>query len=101
MTHSSLHYILMVLSTMTLFIAAFFALLYNHKYSSKGTLVFSIFIVLIVFAEVFRAIGYYNFAYGDVAVYIARILLIIASALVVHYSMLPKKEDEALNRRLF
>jgi hypothetical protein len=98
---SSTHYLFMMLSAMNLVVVGFLALLYNYQYSSKNSLVFVLFIFLIIFSEVFRGIAYYDFAYGDIAVYTARVLLIIGSALVVHYACIKKDKDEELHKRIF
>lgn len=98
---SSFHFGFIVLSTMTLILSAFLVLLYNHTYSTKGTLYFLLFVFFIVFSEVFRALGYYNLAFGNIDVYIARILLIIAMCTLVKYSMVEKKNNEHLNIKYF
>ena len=85
---SSLHYAFILLSAMVGVLTSFFALLYNHNYASRASLAFTLFFFLLLFAEVFRGIGYYDFAFGDVAVFIARILLIVATFLLVKYSLL-------------
>lgn len=98
---SSLHFGFIVLSTIALLLTAFLVLLYNHTYSTKGSLYFSLFVFSIVFSEVFRALGYYNLAFGDIDVYIARILLILAMCILVQYSMVEKKNNEHLNTKYF
>jgi len=98
---SSLHFAFVVISTMALILSAFLVLLYNHTYSTKGSLYFSLFVFFIVFSEVFRALAYYNLAFGDIDVYIARILLIIAMCTLVQYSMVKKKNNEHLNTKYF
>lgn len=89
-------YALMLISTFTGVILGFLALLYNHTFGSKASIVFCVFVFGIIFAEVFRAIGYYDFGYGDAAVYLARILLIVSLGYLVYFSMLPKELDEQL-----
>ncbi len=98
---SSMHFAFIIVSTMALLILAFLVLLYNHTYSTKGSFIFSFFVFLIVFSEVFRALGYYNLAFGDIDVYVARILLIIAMGALVEYSMVIKKNKEHLDTRFF
>ena len=92
----NLTYALMLISTFTIVTLGFLALLYNHTFGSKVSMVFCVFVFGIIFAEVFRAIGYYNFGYGDAAVYLARILLIASLGSLVYFSMLPKELDEHL-----
>ena len=101
MSLSNMHFIILSISTIALILTAFLVLLYNHTYSTRGTLTFSIFVFLIVFSEVFRALAYYDLAFGDVDVYIARILLIVAMCVLVHYSMIEKKKQEHLNAKFF
>lgn len=84
----SLHYAFILLSAMVGVVLGFFALLYNHNNASRSSLSFTLFIFILLFAEVFRGIGYYDFAFGDMAVFIARILHIVGTFLLVKYSML-------------
>lgn len=98
---SSMHFSFIIVSTMALLILAFLVLLYNHTYSTKGSFIFSLFVFLIVFSEVFRALGYYNLAFGDIDVYVARILLILAMGALIEYSMVIKKNKEHLNTKFF
>lgn len=97
-TQSNLHYLFILLGAMSLVIVAFFALLYNYIYSSKASLIFTLSIFTMIFNEVFRAIGYYDFAYGDISVYAARALLIIGLALLLNYALLDKKSTEVLGK---
>jgi len=101
MTLSSVHFLFIILNAMFLFLAAFCALLYNHTHSTRASLIFTTFMFLIVFCEVFRAIAYYDFAYGQIAVYATRGLLILAVAFLTRYTFAPKIESEQLNRRIF
>ncbi len=94
-----LHYFLLLLGAMSLVVTGFMSLLYNHKFSSKATLVFTSFVFVLVFAEVFRAIAYYNFAYGDISVYVARALLLLGMSLIVYFDLIPKKTEEVLGAR--
>jgi len=84
----SLHYAVILVSAMVGVITGYVALLYNHNHGTRSSLAFTLFVFIILFAEVFRGIGYYEFAFGDVAVFIARILLIIGTFLLVKYSLL-------------
>lgn len=98
LTLSNLHYIFILLGAMSLVVIGFFSLLYNYVYSSKASLIFTLSIFSIIFNEVFRAIGYYDFAYGDISVYIARALLIVGLALFLNYELLDKKPAEELGK---
>ena len=100
MTLSDVHFLLTILNSMSLFMAAFFAFLYYHTYSTRPSLIFMLAVFLIAFCEVFRAIAYYDIAYGTAAVYIARALLILGLSFMTIYTFTRKSEVEALNRTL-
>jgi len=89
-----LHYILVLGHTLFAVIMGFSALLYNHVYSSRTSLIFTFFVFAIIFAEVFRAIAYYEFAYGDYAVYVARLLFIVACYLLIYHQLKERNPSE-------
>ncbi|MDC8006202.1 hypothetical protein POV27_19270 [Aureisphaera galaxeae] len=93
---NSLHYLFILLGSMALALVGFLALLYNHKHSSKVTLFFTFFVFLLIFSEVFRALGYYDIVYGDIAVYIARFLLIAALSMLLNHAIMDKKAGEQI-----
>lgn len=99
-TLSNAHYIFMILGAMSLVVVAYLTLLSNYHLSSEASFVFTLFVFSMIFCEIFRAIGYYNFAYGEVAVYIARGLLIFGTSLSVHFSVLEAKNEKARNFEL-
>ncbi len=99
--NGSLHYAAMLLGAMSLVIVGFLSLLYNHSQNSKASLVFTLTVFLFVFAEIFRAIGYYNFGFGNMSVYIARVMLITATGLLAHFMLMRKNENEMLSRKFF
>lgn len=94
-TLSNAHYIFMLFGAMSIVIVAYLTLLSNYHLSSEASLMFTLFVFSIIFCEIFRAIGYYNFAYGNVAVYIARGLLIFGTSLSVHFMVLEAKNEKA------
>ncbi|WP_147278547.1 hypothetical protein [Marinirhabdus gelatinilytica] len=98
--NGGLNYASMLLGAMALVVVSFLALLYNHTYNSKPSLVFTIAVFMFVFAEIFRAIGYYGFGFDNIPVYIARILLILGSGMIVHFALMPKKNNESLSCKL-
>ncbi|WP_139149397.1 hypothetical protein [Ulvibacter litoralis] len=100
-TFSSAHYALILVGSMSLLVLCFLALLYNFLHSTKASLIFALFVFAILFAEIFRAIGYYDFAYGNAAVYISRFLLLTSLYLLVNYCMIEKVESEKLSQRIF
>ena len=89
---NSAHYGFMLLVALNSAILCFLTIIYNHQKSSKGSLIFTIFVVLLVFSEVFRAIAYYDLGYGVYGVYLARILLIMSNALLIHYTVINEGE---------
>lgn len=93
-----LHYFLVMIGSMCLVITGFLSLLYNHKFSSKVSLIFTLFVFVLVFAEVFRAIAYYNFAYENFSEYMSRGLLLLGCSLLVHYELTEKKPAEILGK---
>ncbi|NND64097.1 MAG: hypothetical protein HKN48_12975 [Flavobacteriaceae bacterium] len=93
---NTLHYLFMMLGAMSLVAAGFFALVYNHLNSSRVSIVFTVFVFTLIFAEVFRAIAYYDFAYGDISVYIARLLNIISMALLIHFAIISARAKVSL-----
>lgn len=101
MTLSNTHFAFVILNTLGIVLVSFLGLLYNHKYSTKSSIIFVGFILLLLFSEVFRGIAYYEMAYGDYSAHIARGLLILSMALLMHYSFLKKKDDELLNSHFF
>jgi len=98
-TLSNLHFTFIVLNTLGIVFVSYLGILFNHKYSSKNTLMFSGFVFLLLFTEVFRGIAYYDMAYGDFSAHIARALLIISLSFLTHYTFLAKKDKELLNNR--
>ncbi|MBX2827275.1 MAG: hypothetical protein KTR22_03900 [Flavobacteriaceae bacterium] len=93
---SKLHYSFILLGAMSLAVVGFLALMFNHRYSSKTTLMYTFFVFLLIFSEVFRAIGYYDIAYGDVSVYIARGLLIAALSMLLNHVVANKKSNKQI-----
>ncbi len=85
-------FVFLIVSSIGVVFMGMTTLLYNFTQSTAASLVFTVAVFALIFAEVFRAIGYYDFAYGNVAVYIARILLILSSALLVHYTVVHDTE---------
>ncbi|MGJ8666689.1 MAG: hypothetical protein ACSHW7_10005 [Patiriisocius sp.] len=85
-------FVFLIVSSIGVVCMGMTTLLYNFTQSTAASLVFTVAVFALIFAEVFRAIGYYDFAYGNVAVYIARILLILSSALLVHYTVIHDTE---------
>lgn len=99
--NGSLHYAAMLLGAMSLVITGILSLLYNHSFNTKASLAFTVAIFLFIFAEIFRAIGYYDFGFGNASVYIARIMLIIATGLMAHFMLMPKTVEEKLSNKFF
>ena len=81
----------MVLSAFCGILLAFMALFYNHYFNSKLSMGFTLLVFLIIFAEIFRGIGYYDLAYSTLFVYLARIFLVLSVYTLVHFSFLDLK----------
>ena len=93
---SDLHYLFMLLGAMSLVLSGFFSLLFNHQVSSSMSLVFTMFVCILIFSEVFRAMGYYGIDVANVSVYLARGTMILGFALLSYYELLDKKPAEEL-----
>jgi hypothetical protein len=91
-----LHYFLVMMSSMSLVITGILSLLYNHRFSSKVSLLFTFFVFVLIFAEVFRVISFYDLAYENFSEHLSRALLLLGCSLLVHYELVDKKEQEAL-----
>ena len=94
MTLNHTHYVFIFLLAISIVFLGFLTLAYNHFFHSKSTFIFTGFVLLFIFAEVFRAFGYYELAYSSVFVYLARILLTLAVFTLVHFTFLEKEEIE-------
>ncbi|MGB3344398.1 MAG: hypothetical protein WBA61_10830 [Aequorivita sp.] len=94
MTLSTTHYVIIFLLAIGVVFLGFLTLAYNHFFHSGSTFVFTGFVFLFIFAEVFRAFGYYDLAYSVAFVYLARILLILAICTLVHFTFLVQKGIE-------
>ena len=99
-TLSNMQYAAMLIGAMALIVCSFLALLYNHALNTKASLVFAVVVFLFVFAEVFRAMGYYDFDFGNIFVYIARVIMITATAMLAHFVIMPKSEEESLTNKI-
>lgn len=98
--YNNTQYIAVLVSSVVFIFLCFMALLYNYTNGTKASLLFLVFLFLLIFSDVFRAIGYYDFAFGDAAVYVARLLLIIATACLIHYSVVNDREKPKKNKNL-
>ncbi len=96
MTLNNTQYIFMLLSAFCGILLAFLALFNNHYFNNPQSMSFTLFIFLIIFAEIFRGIGYYNLAEGVLFVYLGRIFLILSLCVLVHFSFLDLKTVKRL-----
>jgi apolipoprotein N-acyltransferase len=90
MTLNYIQYIFMLLSAFCTILLAFLALVYNHFYNSTSSMSFTALAFLIIFAEIFRGIGYYGLAYSVAFVYLARIFLVLSLCVLGHISFIEK-----------
>jgi hypothetical protein len=100
MTLSGTQYIFMLLSACCGILLAFLALFHNHFYNTPQSMAFTLLIFLIIFAEIFRGIGYYDLGYSIIFVYLARIFLVLSLCTAVHFSFLDLKYAKDGNKSL-
>lgn len=100
-TETKAHFSIIFIGSLSFIVLCYLTLLYNYIHSTKASLIFTLFIFGILFGEVFRAIGYYDFTYGNEAVYLARALLLISLSLLVNYTTIDTIESETLSKRIF
>ena len=101
MITSTLMLSIVYMHTLLLIVLTLAGLLYNFVFSTKASWVLTMIVLLIFFAEILRAIGYYGIAFENVAVYLARILTIIMGAMIIRYSFIAKTEEESLTNKVF
>lgn len=75
-----------VLSTIGSFSLTVFTFIYNHDRKSKSSLFLVTFIVLLVFSETFRGVGYYGLVDAVSGQYWARALLVLAYVFLFAFS---------------
>jgi len=91
MTLNYTQYLFMILSAFCGILLAFLALFYNHYFNSKLSMSFTLLVFLIIFAEIFRGIAYYDLGYSIAFVYVARILFVGSLYTLVHFSFFDLK----------
>lgn len=91
MTLSQTQYIFMILCAFCGILLSFLALFCNHFQNTRQSMVFTLLVFLIIFAEIFRAIGYYNLAYSNFFVYLGRIFLVLSLCVLVNFSFMDLK----------
>ncbi|MEL6811581.1 MAG: hypothetical protein AAFP76_09625 [Bacteroidota bacterium] len=79
------------LSTGTFFILTVLAFIYYNEANTSTSLVFVFYLIFLIFAEVFRGAGYYQVIDSVLGQYFARVLLVTATLLLYHYSLLKVK----------
>ena len=95
MTLNQTQYIFMILCAFCGILLGFLALFYNHFYNSPQSMAFTLVVFLIIFAEIFRAIGYYNLADNNLFVYLGRTFLVLSLCFLVHFSFLDLKNNKS------
>lgn len=98
MTLNYTQYAFMVLSAFCGILLGFLALFYNHFYNTRQSMAFVLLVFLLIFSEIFRGIGYYNLTDGVVFIYLARISLVLALCVLVHFSFLDLKNPKRLSK---
>ncbi|MRT17082.1 hypothetical protein F3C99_08950 [Vitellibacter sp. q18] len=100
MTLSGTQYVFMLLCACCGILLGFLALFHNHFYNTPQSMAFTLLIFLIIFAEIFRGIGYYDLGYSIIFVYLARIFLVLSLCTAVHFSFLDLKYAKDGNKSL-
>tara|TARA_R110002050_G_scaffold166578_1_gene297157 strand:- start:595 stop:1320 length:726 start_codon:yes stop_codon:yes gene_type:complete len=93
-TLSETQYVVMLLSGICASLIGFFALHQNHIYNNSQSMTFMILVILLIFAGIFRGIGYYNLVYGNVFIYLARILYALSLWVLFHFAVMEIKIKE-------
>lgn len=87
-TLSDFHYVMLLFDGACAILLAFVTLLYNHQSGNKASMFFLIAVFVLIFSQVFLVLGYYELGYDEnVAVHIARILLIISCLMFVRHNI--------------
>jgi len=97
MTLNHIQYLFMILSASCGILLAFLALFYNHFFNSKLSMSFTLLVFLIIFAEIFRGIAYYDLGHSYIFVYLARISFVGSLYTLVHFSYLDLKWRKVRN----
>jgi len=90
------------LSIVGSFSVSVLALIYNYSVKSISSILFTLFIVLLVFSETFRGAGYYGIVDATIGQYFARLLLIVAYMLLFSFSFheVYRKDDDLLSKKV-
>lgn len=94
---SEVHFICTWLNALALFMLGIVVFIYNHEYNTKASLSFIFFVVITIFSETFRGIGYYEFAFTEFALHMEKALMILSLSLLIHYSFVEKTDQEPLS----
>lgn len=78
--------------SISFFAVTILAFIHTHESHSPASIVFIFFLIFLMFAEMFRGVGYYNFVDSVYGQYAARILLVIAFLILSYYSFLERKK---------
>jgi hypothetical protein len=100
MALSQTQYIFMILCAFCGILLGFLALFCNHFQPTPQSMAFTLLVFLIIFAEIFRAIGYYNLADGASFIYLGRIFLVLSLCVLVHFSFLDLKNTKTLKKSI-
>lgn len=95
-TLSKLHYVFIVSSAVFIVVNTFLGIVYNHKYSTKNSLIFMGFQITLLFAEVFRGIAYYIISDEYIVILVSRGLLLTSLALFSFYVLYNNDSEEVL-----
>ncbi|GAB5400525.1 MAG: hypothetical protein Aureis2KO_21100 [Aureisphaera sp.] len=89
-------FIAICFSCATFFILSVTTFLYNNEHNTRNSIVFIFFLVFLIFAEMFRGVGYYEFVDSINGQYFARFLLIISFTLLPRFTLLEVEGEKIL-----
>ncbi len=95
---SGILHIALWVTGITLFAMCVLSFVYNHELNTRATLIFLLFSLSLLFSEVFRAVGHYELAYGDIPYYLRRALFIVSMYFLYSYSFMEKNDDAPMVR---
>ncbi|MBX2827274.1 MAG: hypothetical protein KTR22_03895 [Flavobacteriaceae bacterium] len=89
-------FIAICFSSGVMFLLGVIAFLYNNEQNSRSSIIYVFSHLLLVFAEMFRGVGYYDFVDSVSGQYIARLLLIASFTLLIRFSQLELRGTQFL-----
>lgn len=97
MTYDQPQFVSICIMAAVLFILGLLIFVYNHQFNTKATLMFSGFGLVLIFAETFRGVGYYDLAFKQLSDVLGRLLTILSLAMLTHYTFIETNDDQPLS----